>query len=300
MDSVTAVCNGAATIITGFAAGKGAALGITLQNKATVNLTAGEEINCTIKDHPGKDTSLMKYCVQEVFEYTGLTAGAEVTAEPTMPLGVGLKSSSVAANAVTLATVEALSRREGVDWRKYPLNGAKVTDMDVINLGINAAFKAEVTSTGALDDASASYWGGYTVTDNLDRKIHKKDNLPNTMDVLIYLPEKIKEVSSGKVDVDYVKKYEKQVRYLWDRALEGDIYEALTFNGITHSIIFDYGLEPTKLALEAGARAAGLSGTGPAVVALTSDPDPVREAWNTLKGRVIECKTNNNKARILE
>lgn len=298
MVKATAVCRGAATIITGFACGRGGAFGLCLENKATVKL-AEEGINSEIMGLPGKNADLMDYCVEEVLKHTGLKSGARVTAEPTMPLGVGLKSSSVAANAVVLATVEALSKREGVDWRSEGLNGVELSDMDLINLGVEAAFRAGVTSTGALDDASAAYFGGYTITHNLERKILGQGEIED-LDVLVFIPQEHVEVSSGGVDIDYIQKYSRQVEYVWNRALEGDVLEAVTLNGILHSVIFDYGMPATKLALEAGALSAGLSGTGPAVVAVCEDPDGVKEAWMSLPGKIIQTRTNNRKAWIEE
>ncbi len=49
--------------------------------------------------------------------------------------------------------------------------GEMVDDFEIVNLGVDAAFDAKVTVTGAFDDACASYFGGVVVTDNLERKI---------------------------------------------------------------------------------------------------------------------------------
>jgi len=298
MVKVQSVCNGAATIITGFACGKGAAFGINLENKVSVELT-DDGITSGIKGLEGKEAPLMNYCVEEVLKATGLESGARVWAEPNMPLGVGLKSSSIAANATVLATIEALARREDVDWRAEGLNGVKFGDIDIINLGINAAFRAKVTSTGALDDASASYFGGYAVTDNLGRKIHARGTIDDHK-ILIYLPKNHKEVSSGGVDMLELKKHEKEVEGYWQKALKGEIFEALTLNGLLHSRIFGYGLEETQAALDAGAIASGLTGTGPAVVAVVDEIDDVCDVWRPFGGKIIEAKTNNLKARILK
>lgn len=52
--------------------------------------------------------------------------------------------------------------------------------------------------------------------------------------------------------------------------------------------------------MKAGAVAAGLSGKGPAVVAITkSDPDRILNAWQKLGGRLIETSVSNAKACIV-
>jgi shikimate kinase len=65
---------------------------------------------------------------------------------------------------VALATVAAL--RKSLD------------DLAVVNLGVDAAFDARVTVTGAFDDACASFFGGIVVTDNLKRRLVKHSILP--------------------------------------------------------------------------------------------------------------------------
>jgi shikimate kinase len=52
--------------------------------------------------------------------------------------------------------------------------------------------------------------------------------------------------------------------------------------------------------MKSGAIAAGLSGTGPAVVALADEnPGRIADSWKQFEGTVIGTNTNNKKARIL-
>ena len=82
--------------------------------------------------------------------------GAKIKTWSNIPIAKGLKSSSAAANAVALATTAAL--------------GKTLDDLEIVNLGVDAAFDAKVTVTGAFDDACASYFGGVVITDNLKRR----------------------------------------------------------------------------------------------------------------------------------
>ena len=44
--------------------------------------------------------------------------------------------------------------------------GKTLDDLELVKLGVDAAFDAKVTVTGAFDDACASYFGGAVITDN--------------------------------------------------------------------------------------------------------------------------------------
>jgi shikimate kinase len=170
--------------------------------------------------------------------------------------------------------------------------------MDLINIGIDAAFDAKVTKTGALDDASAAYFGGYTITKNLDREIVYRGGMEEGLNAVIYLPKR--KIYSGSVDLGEVKALAKEVDHLWNGAREGRICQAINLNGLIHSACFKIDPKPALYALKAGAIAAGLTGTGPAVVALTrGSPKRIVSAWEDLGGKIIFTKTNNEKAKVI-
>ncbi len=50
-----------------------------------------------------------------------------------------------------------------------------MNDLEIVNLAIDSSLEAGVTITGAFDDATASYFGGVTVTDNINREIIIKE-----------------------------------------------------------------------------------------------------------------------------
>ncbi|MBN2517901.1 MAG: shikimate kinase, partial [Candidatus Altiarchaeota archaeon] len=84
-------------------------------------------------------------------------------------------------------------------------------------------------------------------------------------------------------------------------ALKGDLYTAMTLNGFVYSAALGISNEAAVAAIKEGALAAGLSGTGPAVVALTRDsPSKIVSAWQTLDGDIMTTKVNNQRAKIIE
>jgi len=306
----TALCHGAATIITGFATGKGGAYGICLENRTTVELNDSGKVTSQVNGRRNVGAKLAESAVKRTLKrYKARFKGASVTTESDIPVAAGLKSSSVAANAIVLATAGAIAKSQGGiesvrlskirSDQRLIINGEEVSHEELINIGIDAAFDAKVTVTGALDDASAAYYGGYSITDNLGRRIVRRGGMEETLNVVIFLPKG--RISSSKIKPAQVRMLAKEVDLIWRQALEGRIYQAITLNGLIHSTAFKQSTEPMLSALEAGAIAAGLSGTGPAVVALTRDDGAdIVKAWRKLKGQIIRTKVSNERARILQ
>lgn len=283
-----AVSHGAATIINAIATGKGAAVGVDLETKARVKLTDNPGIiQGKIVSNPSEDPVLIEKTVKKVLQHFNSQDkfGAKVETWSDIPIGKGLKSSSVAGNSIALATVAAL--------------GKSLDDLSVVNLGVEGAIDAQVTITGAFDDACASYFGGVVVTDNLKRRIVKKFEPSQDLSVLFYVPEKKEYTVSS--DVPRMKEMSSLVKVAYKEAREGNYWTALTLNGLIYSSALGYNPSIAVDALMAGASAAGLSGTGPAVAAVVSDDkkEIVKEALQSYKGKILECEVNCKKAEVI-
>ncbi|MBU4341075.1 MAG: shikimate kinase [Candidatus Altiarchaeota archaeon] len=281
----TAIAHGAVTLVNAIATGKGAAFGISLETRAMVELNDSGKISARIKDFPDEDTKLIELCSKKVLEFLGVDYGVDIETESNIPPARGLKSSSAAANAAVLAVAGAIG-------------GELPDDLTLINLGIDAALEAKVTITGAFDDATASYFGGYVVTDNMQRKLMKSGQMEQ-LKVLLFVPDE-KTYTQG-VDVEMTKRLAKGVDLAWGRAMDGKFNSALTLNGLVYSATLGQTIDTTLAAIDAGAIAAGLCGTGPAVSALTKDdPGAIKDAWKEFPGEIIETDVNNEKAKILK
>jgi shikimate kinase len=280
---------GAASIANAIATGKGAAFGISLKTEAAVRLNGSGRFTGKIAGSPGEDTLLIELCAKKVLERFGLTQGAQIETTSDIPIASGLKSSSTAANAVVLAAYSA-ARKEKI---------VRLTDRELLNIAVDAALEAKVTITGAYDDAAASFYGGYVITDNGSRRIIKKGLMDKGLSVVIYVP---KERSyTVKVDVGKCRLLKESALLAWKEALNGSRYTALTANGLIYSAAFGCDTRIPMAALEAGALAAGISGKGPAVAALTKgDPERIASAWSQFPGSVICCGINNSRAAIIE
>jgi shikimate kinase len=272
-----ASANGAATILNAVATWKGSAFGIGLKTTAEVELNNS---GCVKGDVPGVDTRLIERCVELVLERLGCTYGATVRTWSEIPVASGLKSSSTAANAATLAALDALDE-----------------DMDLIEaakIGVTAAQDVGVTITGALDDALASMLGGVVVTDNREMKLLKREELSS--DVLLLVPDQ--KVFSRDTDVKRSQLIAPLAEVAFDLAMRGDYERAMMLNGFAYCTALSLPTEPLLKALEAGVRGVSLSGTGPAYVALVGNEqqNELDLMWSTLGGRVIRTKANNRSA----
>lgn len=282
-----AIAHGAITIVNALALGKGSALGIGLWTKAIVRLTNEPGfIEGRILSDPNESLSLIEASVKTVLRRFGLldTYGAYVETDSNIPIARGLKSSSAAANALTLACLSAL--------------GEECEDLEVVKLGVEAAMEAKVTITGAFDDACASYFGDIVVTDNLERRILRRF-IPEDLSVLLYVPSE--KSYTVKADLQRMRLLAREVDVAFKEALSGNYWTAMTLNGLIYASALGYDPSIALDALAKGAIAAGLSGKGPSFAAVVprDSMDNVKEAWKSLPGKLIETSINHEKARRL-
>lgn len=268
---------GAATILNAVATWKGSAFGICLKTTAEVELDQSSGVR---GDIPGIDATLVVRCVELVLAKFGLECGGVVRTWSEIPVASGLKSSSTAANAAVLATLDAM--------------GEEMNLVEAAEIGVTAARETGVTITGALDDALASMLGGAVVTDNRNMKLLKRDRLES--DVLLLVPEK--RLFSKDTDIRRSRLIAPLAEVAYDLAMKGDYGRAMTLNGFIYCSALGLSPEPLLLAMEEGAVGASLSGTGPSYAALVGadNIDVLESRWSDLGGRVIKTKVNNNPA----
>ncbi len=283
-----AIAHGAATIVNAIATGQGAAFGVDLWTKAQVELTnEPKTIRGEIASDPSENTLLIEKAAQRVLQHFNADAqfGAKIKTESNIPIARGLKSSSVAANAVVLATAAALDKQ--------------LDDLTAVNLGVDAAFDANVTVTGAFDDACASFFGGAVVTDNLNRKLISRAVLPENLTVLFLVPAK--KAYTGKSDTAKLQAIKPLAAVAYREALQGNFWTALSLNGLVYCAALGFDPAPALDALNAGAVAAGLCGKGPAITAVVSPDkaDQVKEIWRPRDGEVVKAELNHKKAQVV-
>ena len=280
---------GSATIINAIATGFGSAFGIGLDIECEAKAISNS-IKCA--NDVGADTELMELCVQKVFTHYDVGSddfGIDLKTRSTLPMASGLSSSSASSNAIVKVVSEIVA--EEFDFK--PLS-----DLEVVNMAIDASLDAGVTITGSFDDATASYFGGVVVTDNRNREFIIKEEMDD-YSILIFMPNF--HSKSGDSNVERMKVLAPLVENAYDFACKKEYFKALNLNGLIYSSALGFNTAIAIDALQAGALASGLSGTGSSFVAIVGDDsiDDVSESWMKYEGQVIKTKTDNDGCQIL-
>jgi len=277
--------SGAGTIINAIATYKGSAFGIELWTYAEVEL--GDDfrgISGAIGDESEQsgDTRLIERCLELVLSKFDLPLRGYVKTRSEVPLGSGLKSSSAAANAAVVATIDALGEEAK----------AKIGALDAIQIGVQAALDVGVSITGAFDDACASLLGGIVITDNKKMELVKR--VEKQSEVLILVPRT--KAFTADTDVKRSRLIAPWVNLAYELALADKFEDAMTLNGFLYCSALNFDPEPMLKALECGVKGVSLSGTGPSFVALVNAENErrLREAWSELEsdGMLIKRRVN--------
>jgi shikimate kinase len=260
----------AGTILNALATETGSAFAIDAETTATIELTDSGPITGEVESVPNADTRLIERCVELVVDQYGDSEGATVRTTSEIPMAAGLKSSSAAANATVLSTLDALDVEDTTCPRE-----------DAARIGVRAARDVGVTVTGAFDDASASMLGGLTVTDNTHDEVLKRDVVE--WDVLVWTPNE--QAFSADADVSRCEQIAPMADLVADLAMDGEYGRAMTVNGLAFCAALDFPTDPLVTAMT-HVDGVSLSGTGPSVIAVGDRAalEQVRTIWSTYDG----------------
>ncbi len=282
-----ALSHGAISILNAFPTGKGGALGVDLWTRAKVCLREGPgPISGFVSSDPDESNMLAITVVQKTLKHYGYERKlqGEVITSSSIPVAVGLKSSSATANAVALATASAIDEKRDDDT--------------LVGIGVDASIESGVSLTGAYDDSFASYHGGGVLTDNDRRKVEKILKIPRDLKILILVPPR--KTRTGQLDRLKFAPVKRISELAFNEANNGHVWDALTLNGLAVASILGEDPRPALSAIEAGALGAGLSGKGPSVAAVVDEKclNPVWQAFARFDGRIMEANLNFSKALI--
>ncbi|OYT55102.1 MAG: shikimate kinase [Candidatus Altiarchaeales archaeon ex4484_2] len=275
----------AGTIVNAIATGKGAAFALDLSTQVELELMdgwSGDRIE--VYSSSREDKSFSELCVSRALEWCGKSCGARLSIESDIPVAQGLSSSSALSNAIFLAAAKA-SRLDA-------------TEDEIIQRAVDCSIEGGVSITGAFDDASASFLGGITVTDNLKRKLIRRERFPPNHSIILLVSDK--KAYTRDVDKEKIRLIGSYVELAYRKALEGDFFNALTLNGLLYTGVLGYSPEPIYAMLSSGAKAAGLSGTGSAYIAIAEKNQSSEVAASVEEyGRVIKTRPRNTGAKAM-
>ncbi|MGB6672917.1 MAG: shikimate kinase [Candidatus Nitrosopolaris sp.] len=272
---VRATVHGAISIVNALATWSGCALGISLRVTAEADLRSGEGIRSQTVNEKLIRNIVYNTIPKEILAENSVY----ISVKSEIPMGFGLKSSSAVSDAVALACSKLVKE--------------EIEDYVVLDRAVLASLDAGVTITGAYDDSSACYFGGFVVTNNRTHEIIHHQEAPHSLSVIIFIPNAIRRGNMSKVDT---------MSNLFGEAFKfakaGEYWKAMNLNGMLLSTSLSAEYEPVLKAIQGGALAASISGNGPAIAAVSNEENmkDIKAAFAKFNGSVIVSKINNEKA----
>ena len=283
MVTVEAIVHGAVSIVSAIATGNGATLGIDTFVKTRLKVKDGRGIHIT-SDNRTISSRLINKVIENIIPKKQLEkVRLELDFQSNIPTGYGLKSSSAISTAVSLVCSKAFKK--------------KLTDNEILKIGIESSIQTNVSITGAYDDACACYYGGFNVTNNYKRDLVFRNIAPNNLQAIIFLPKSRKRGNVKKLK-DFNPAFEKA----WELAKNHDYWNASILNGIATSSILNSNPKLLFQLIKKGAVSATISGNGPSIVAITKKGhnSNIKKELSSLEGKVIISNINNKKAECYE
>jgi shikimate kinase len=277
---VRAIVHGAISIVNAIATGKGSALGISLKVTAEVELQKGHGLRFITGRNGDR---LIKNIIQKTIPKETIESNMiSIRVDSEIPIGYGLKSSSAVSNAIVLACSQ-IAREEDIN------------DNTILEVAALSSLEAKVSLTGAYDDATACYFGGFTVTDNYSRRLIRKERAPENLYAIIILPS-----STTRGDVRKLRNLSDIFIDAFRFAESGQYWKAMKLNGVLASAALSSSYAPALAAMEHGALSASISGNGPSIAAVGNEDaiEPIVGALSKYDGEIIVSKVNNEKANV--
>jgi len=283
---------GAVSIVNAIASGRGATASVRLTTEAEVEMEASKGDWEVFVNGESTGSRLAVETVRLAIKGAGKDPGSfsgRVRTTSSVPIGVGLKTSSASSTAIAIAVFAALGQK-AFDPKK------------VLDCSVEASLASGASVTGALDDAAGCLLGGVNMTNNLARKVVRSKLFDKKLRVVIRVPETRSRREA--VDPEFIRRFGGLTDLFFEMSLKGDYWRAMVLNGMVYSSILKYDPFPALRAVELGALGAGLSGTGPAVAAVfepskLTEIDALKKDWAADGSRVIETETNNEHGRLL-
>ena len=275
--------HGAISIVNAIATGNGATLGIDTFVKTRLETKDGNGIYITA-DNKTISSRLINRVIQNSVPKKQLEKiRLELDFESNIPTGYGLKSSSAISTGVVMACSKAFNR--------------KLTDKQILKIGVQSSIESKVSITGAYDDACGCYYGGFNVTNNYKRNLVFRHPAPNNLQAIIFLPK-----SRKRGNVKNLKNFKPAFEKAWELAKNNDYWNASILNGIATSSILNSSPELIFKLIEKGAISATISGNGPSIVAIIKKGhySHIKKEFSSLEGNIIISNINNKKAEVHE
>ncbi len=283
MAKAKATVHGAVSLVNAIANQKGATLGIELKVEATAETSPGKGISIQ-SENKSLSSRLINKTIEKIVSKKDLEQNKiSITLDSEIPTGYGLKSSSAISSAIALACAKIFK--------------PKLTDQQILLVGVEASIESKVSITGAYDDACSCYYGGFNVTDNARKKRIQFEKAPSNLIAVIFIPKNRKRGNLKKLKV-----LSSIFENAWELSKKANYWDAMIINGLATSTILNSDPKIITNLIEKGALGASVSGNGPSIAAITKKENEtaIKKVFSTLEGSIIISKINNKKAEIHE
>jgi shikimate kinase len=270
--------HGAISIVNAIATGNGSALGISLKVTAEASLGNGQGVRFQTR----KENKLISNIVYNTLPKDIIAKNlVSISIESEIPIGFGLKSSSAVSNAVALACSKLVNN--------------DVHDDTILDAAVRASLDSKISITGAYDDATACYFGGFVLTDNYACKLIRREEAPDNLYAIILLPQNATRGNTRKLSIMsdlFIDAFK--------LAETGEYWKAMKLNGVLASAVLSEKYEPILAALEKGALGATISGNGPSIAAVAYEDEmhDIISVFANFNGNILVSKINNQKASV--
>ncbi len=246
----------ALTIVNALPTGVGCALGLGLSAEAEVEVRRTDgSVPQELRIAPESRTTLVETAARLALAryLSDAWAEAELTVRSGIPVARGLKSSSAVASAVVSAVAHAA--------------GAVPSAVEVALLSAEIGRASGVSATGAFDDALAGLRPGFCLTDNREGRLLRSVEADPDWEAAVLVPAR-SHGPSPKWTPEFARVAREGARIV-DLARSGDLWGAMGANSelVERVMGYEYGSLRAELRAE-GALGAGVSGLGPALVAV--------------------------------
>ncbi|MDQ3867942.1 MAG: shikimate kinase, partial [Thermoproteota archaeon] len=264
---VRSTMHGAISIVNAIATGKGSALGISLNVTAEVKVSEGQGIKFPCNKADKLINNILHYTIPEdIIDNNSIS----VKICSNIPSGWGLKSSSAVSNALALACTKIATD--------------EIDDKTVLESAVRASRDANVTVTGAYDDSTACYFGGFVITDNYLCKLIRRERAQDGLVAIIFLP-----YLNQRANIYKLPTLSDLFLDAFKIAERGNYWKAMKMNGVLTSAAFSANYEPILSAIENGALSASISGNGPSIAAICykDNVESIKAAFSKFKGNIL-------------
>jgi len=283
MPVARATIHSAISIVNAIATGRGAALGISKKVYVEMETSRGNGIIIEV-ENKSMSSRLINKVIRKIVSKNELSkTKLKISLDSEVPTGYGLKSSSAISTAVAMVCAKLFKPR--------------MSDFEILNVGVAASIETKVSLTGAYDDACACYYGGFVVTDNYNKKIIHSEKCLNRVSAVIFIPK-----SRKRGNVRKLKTSSDVFEQAWNLAKKSDYWNAMILNGLATSTILSSEPKIIPKLIENGALGASVSGNGPAIAAIVKNDNvsKIKSVFSSLEGNTTVAQINNKKAEVHE